>query len=66
MLEEAVPAAGAESARRGNGGWLGNRAVATAGPAPQPVSLASVDLDAEERTSTGLDEFDRVLGGGLV
>ena len=66
LLEEAVPAAGAESARRGNGGWLGNPAVAAAGPAPQPVSLASVDLDAEERTSTGLDEFDRVLGGGLV
>ncbi|MFH1833953.1 MAG: DNA repair protein RadA [bacterium] len=40
-----------------------------AGPlvaAPAHVSLADVDPGAQARTSTGMGEFDRVLGGGLV
>jgi DNA repair protein RadA/Sms len=45
---------------------MSERAAAPAGPVPEPISLDSVDADAEERTSTGLAEFDRVLGGGLV
>ena len=31
-----------------------------------PVPIDSVDLEQEERISTGMSEFDRVLGGGLV
>lgn len=36
------------------------------GAESQAHSLASVDLAQEPRLSTGLGEFDRVLGGGLV
>jgi DNA repair protein RadA/Sms len=40
-----------------------------AGPATgpsQPVSIDSIEIVDEERFSTGIAEFDRVLGGGLV
>ncbi|MGH2405267.1 MAG: AAA family ATPase, partial [bacterium] len=40
----------------------GPRSVAPA----EPVSVAEVALPAESRTPTGLGEFDRVLGGGVV
>ena len=36
------------------------------GGAPIPVALGDRDNDAVMRTETGLGEFDRVLGGGLV
>src|SRR3989442_10747507 len=32
----------------------------------EPVSLDAVPSDAEQRISTGISEFDRVLGGGVV
>ena len=32
----------------------------------KPVSLSQIESGREERTSTGLQEFDRVLGGGAV
>jgi len=32
----------------------------------EPVRIDEIELDAEERISTGIGEFDRVLGGGLV
>jgi DNA repair protein RadA/Sms len=32
----------------------------------EPVPIDSVDLDTDVRRSTGIAEFDRVLGGGLV
>ena len=32
----------------------------------QPVLIHSVELSEAERSQTGIDEFDRVLGGGLV
>lgn len=32
----------------------------------EPVSLESIPTTEEDRTSTGIPEFDRVLGGGLV
>jgi DNA repair protein RadA/Sms len=32
----------------------------------KPVSIDSVEIEQEERLLTGLTEFDRVLGGGLV
>ena len=36
------------------------------GKAKDPVSIDSVELDSEHRLLTGISEFDRVLGGGLV
>jgi len=32
----------------------------------KPVSLDSIELEEAKRTKTGMDEFDRVLGGGIV
>lgn len=32
----------------------------------QPVALSQIDLNEDVRTSTGIEEFDRVLGGGIV
>ena len=32
----------------------------------QPVSLADIQTEKEERTATGIGELDRVLGGGIV
>ena len=32
----------------------------------EPIALDAVPSDAEERISTGIGEFDRVLGGGVV
>src|SRR3954453_10325117 len=37
-----------------------------AGRALRPVALADVQAPAVQRLSTGIGEFDRVLGGGLV
>lgn len=37
-----------------------------AAPPADPVSVAAVMLPDETRTPTGMAEFDRVLGGGLV
>lgn len=31
-----------------------------------PIKLASVDVDTSHRIVTGIDEFNRVLGGGIV
>lgn len=37
-----------------------------AGAYTEPVTIDSVSLDGEERIITGIGEFDRVLGGGIV
>ena len=37
-----------------------------AGGAARPVRLVEVESEAEPRRRTGLNEFDRVLGGGVV
>jgi DNA repair protein RadA/Sms len=50
-------------ARRG--GAPGRRGHAGAG-APRPVPLREVRAPAAARLATGIDELDRVLGGGLV
>src|SRR5947209_18679882 len=42
----------------------GGRASAQAGSLPVP--LAEVSLEGGERIPTGIAEFDRVLGGGVV
>ena len=44
----------------------GERLVGFAGAAAQVQTLDSIDLSTLPRQSTGLAEFDRVLGGGLV
>ena len=38
----------------------------SASPASRPKKLKEVAVTAEERFTTGIDEFDRVLGGGIV
>jgi DNA repair protein RadA/Sms len=41
--------------------------VVTAGPVSAPARpIGEVDVQAAQTTATGLDELDRVLGGGLV
>ncbi|MGM0404468.1 MAG: ATPase domain-containing protein, partial [Thermodesulfobacteriota bacterium] len=32
----------------------------------KPVPIDAVELGGEERVLTGMDEFDRVLGGGII
>ena len=54
MKEQAAPAA-ASRAR-----------PAAAVPARPAVPIGQVSFDADERAATGIAEFDRVLGGGLV
>src|SRR5689334_2501111 len=58
LVEEAAPAPVA----KGRGG-AGGAARAAAG---RPVPLASVDTTPVPRMHTGIGEFDRVLGGGIV
>ncbi len=55
LVEEAVAAASARGGPR-----------ASAALAAQPVSVTEAAASPEARTSTGIAEFDRVLGGGLV
>ena len=40
--------------------------IKLAGPASTPVLMHSVNVDESERIKTGIGEFDRVLGGGIV
>jgi len=58
VLEPASAAKSAAPARRG--GWAGKAG------APEVTPLAQVRQSDEVRVSTGIGEFDRVLGGGLV
>ncbi len=50
----------------GVGPRSGAGAPAAVFPAPVPISLADVDPGAQIRIDTGMGEFNRVLGGGLV
>jgi DNA repair protein RadA/Sms len=61
-VEEVAPGPAA-----GVSGALGGRGASRAGPAAaKPVRLADVRAERLPRLTTGLREFDRVLGGGLV
>lgn len=53
-------AAQAKSPASRRSGWAGKV------DAPKIMALADVQLDARARASTGIGEFDRVLGGGLA
>lgn len=57
-LTEFNPDRGMASQRGSKSGW--------AGEARSVTTMAEVNLVEEPRTTTGLDELDRVLGGGLV
>jgi len=57
-VEDAQPAA--------RGGRFSGFAGAASTITAEPVSLASVEAEDIHRTPCGLEEFDRVLGGGLV
>jgi len=59
FVEEAVVAA-----PKGRG--RGKRADGAGGAAAGPVRLSEVRSSAAERFSSGIDELDRVLGGGIV
>ena len=54
------PAASARAPAQRRGGWAGKV------DAPKITALADVQLEAQVRASTGIGEFDRVLGGGLA
>jgi len=57
-LTEFVPDGAAPAARRGSSGY--------AGESKKVTTMADVSIEDSVRTSTGLKELDRVLGGGLV
>ncbi|PYM76297.1 MAG: DNA repair protein RadA [Candidatus Rokuibacteriota bacterium] len=61
--------------RRAGGAWVqlveerptASRPARRAGtPAAQPRPLKDISLDRDDRVRTGIDELDRVLGGGVV
>src|SRR5213080_2965048 len=56
LAEEAAPAKSAG----------GGRGAGRAAPAARVVALRDVEVPRVERLQTGIGEFDRVLGGGLV
>jgi DNA repair protein RadA/Sms len=56
LVEERAPSARSAAARPGG----------SAGSAARPVPLREVSVERTPRLSTGIGEFDRVLGGGLV
>jgi len=62
LVEETRPAGAGAGGRRGGAG----AGAASAVRAAKPVPLAEVATERIPRLSTGIGEFDRVLGGGLV
>lgn len=62
MVEE--PVAPARPAGKGGPGLPGR--TSRAASEAHPVSLSEITLDAEDRTGTGFEELDRVLGDGIV
>lgn len=42
------------------------RRSASVGLASQPTPIHAIEVIGESRTKTGIDEFDRVLGGGVI
>ncbi|NBI71561.1 DNA repair protein RadA [Clostridiaceae bacterium] len=63
MVEE--PKAPKGSARGGAGRGPGSMS-GTDGGAVRPVMLSEIPLDEEDRSTTGFEELDRVLGSGVV
>lgn len=44
----------------------GNAIVRTVSDAAEPSVLSNISLESEDRTKTGMEELDRVLGGGII
>ncbi|WP_225438362.1 DNA repair protein RadA [Candidatus Frankia nodulisporulans] len=66
-LEAQTPAPRRGSALGGGrGGGLGSAAAAASEVTAPAQSVIDVDVTAAQRRPTGVDELDRVLGGGLV
>ena len=63
LVEEAGRRQPAAAVRRGTAARVG---PPVGGRPRKPVALAEVEAVAVERLSTGSDELDRVLGGGIV
>ena len=59
-------APGPVSGGKGRGSSLKAGAAGRGTGAAVPVRLQDIELTGEQRTSSGLKEFDRVLGGGIV
>jgi len=53
-----------EEIQSGKPGKRGQRILSSSQPKPVPID--AVELEPEDRLLTGIREFDRVLGGGLV
>ncbi|MCI8505140.1 MAG: DNA repair protein RadA [Lachnospiraceae bacterium] len=70
FVEAPSQKAGASGSRSGSaGGGLGGRTAAgrfLAVTEARPKKLSEIEAAGEVRTSTGMEELDRVLGGGLV
>ncbi|WP_033480311.1 ATPase domain-containing protein, partial [Xanthomonas phaseoli] len=60
VLESATPGGKALPAASRRSGWAGKT------EAPKITALKDVQQTEQARVSTGIGEFDRVLGGGLV
>ena len=43
-----------------------NQSVAASSPGHRPMNLKEIDSSAENRIALGLEEIDRLLGGGIV
>ncbi|WP_198030928.1 DNA repair protein RadA [Frankia sp. CgS1] len=56
----------APAPRRGAGLVAGGRSASSAAVTAPALPVMSVDVTATRRRPTGIDELDRVLGGGLV
>lgn len=63
LVEEAL---GRGTASKGGVGPFLGIAAPSGGPAPAPIPLREIRVGAAPRVPCGLDEVDRVLGGGLV
>jgi DNA repair protein RadA/Sms len=67
LVEEVAPKQGGSAASRGASRRIGgHKSLAEAGNVATPVRLRDVEGAAGQRWRTGLDEFDFVLGGGVV
>ncbi|HZP82976.1 MAG TPA: DNA repair protein RadA [Chthonomonadaceae bacterium] len=64
VLKEKPGAVGKVGGGLGGGSAGGRALVPSGGGTPTPIT--QVEMTAQERLSTGIGEFDRVLGGGLV
>ena len=65
-MTEAPKAKASGRSRVSAGITLGAGSSAISGGAPIPIKLSDIELTDEHRTSSGIHEFDRVLGGGIV